>query len=325
MVDEGWFKLTRAIGLDSNVWRYLVDANRVEDLYRASRKANVTIVAIPAVLYEAIRMPPSVTRDGIIKAICRRAWRRSMPEAYLEAEDVKAAIRRHRPEWLNNGADLRLWHALRADWAEGTWRRARTDATAFAAILGPADTNGLAVARAEAARLRDFLRTSRATLEAFKPDKLLQTPDHSEPGLDGSPFEAWRGDALNYWAEILLGPKRNASAEWIMPWLEPRIPSKHREAWLGFWLRDIDASEVPREWMRTMMIWAAATRKQSNGTPVDLQISSYLFDFDEFVTADRAFVDVLTKLKPYAPAVYATPHLVPGGPAAVDELLTIIG
>lgn len=74
-----------------------------------------------------------------------------------------------------------------------------------------------------------------------------------------------------------------------------------------------------------MMIWGTATRKQSSGTPVDLQISSYLFDFDEFVTADRTFVDVLTKLKPYAPAVYATPHLVPGGPAAVDELLKIIG
>ena len=86
--------------IDSNVSRYLVDAGVVEDLRRAARRSGVTIVASPAVLYEALRTSNADVRRRVVKAITRREWEWPMPEVYSECEAVVTEIRRVRPEWI---------------------------------------------------------------------------------------------------------------------------------------------------------------------------------------------------------------------------------
>jgi hypothetical protein len=59
------------------------------------------------------------------------------------------------------------------------------------------------------------------------------------------------------------------------------------------------------------------------GTPVDNQISTYLVDYDVFVTADRAFTECVELLRPYSPARLARTSVSPVGRAAVDHLLDL--
>ena len=308
--------MTRAIGLDSNVWRALVDSRRVDDLHKSAKRSHVEVVAIPAVLYEAVRMQPSSKRDRIVRAICRQAWRRSMPEAFLEAEDVRAAIEQHHPDWLDPAPNLRLWYLLRSDWEHGTWHRARADPTAFATTLGPEDRTRLEVARAEARRVANHVRESKLTLERFEPEVFSAFVSDAS-----GQFEAWRASAMNYWSDVLTGSTAHPSSQWLLPWLKTGIDWR---AWEAFWLHEVRPSEVPREWMRTNIYLAAATRRQSRGSPADWQIATYLFDFGEFVTADKTFVAVLQTLEPYAPKPFATPILLEGGADAAEQLLALL-
>jgi len=67
---------------DTNIWRYLVDADAVEDVRKAAKAAEVDIVACPAVLYECLRLPKPKLRDELAKASpdrhgCARCQRHS--------------------------------------------------------------------------------------------------------------------------------------------------------------------------------------------------------------------------------------------------------
>jgi hypothetical protein len=42
--------------VDTNVWRYLIDLDSLESVYRAAKRANGVILACPAVLYEMLRL-----------------------------------------------------------------------------------------------------------------------------------------------------------------------------------------------------------------------------------------------------------------------------
>src|SRR4051794_5348345 len=99
--------------MDTNVWNYIVDADGIETLRKASRASGVRIVACPAVAYECLRVPDPVVRKRRGKALAREEWSRLMPEAFSEAEDMLAEIRRLRPEWLLGAPDLRDWYRNR--------------------------------------------------------------------------------------------------------------------------------------------------------------------------------------------------------------------
>ncbi|MFE4227953.1 hypothetical protein ACFRJ8_08725 [Arthrobacter sp. NPDC056886] len=101
--------------LDSNVWRYIVDADAVETVRRAA-KSKVQLVACPAIVFEALRIDNTALRRKLAKAMTEGAWKRLMPEAFMETEELHQAIAKLRPEWLQPHPDMRLWRLLKSDW-----------------------------------------------------------------------------------------------------------------------------------------------------------------------------------------------------------------
>jgi predicted nucleic acid-binding protein len=57
--------------VDTNVWRYLIDLDALETIYRSAKGAHDLILACPAVLYEMLRLEDVSPRRRLIKAICR--------------------------------------------------------------------------------------------------------------------------------------------------------------------------------------------------------------------------------------------------------------
>ena len=116
--------------LDSNVWRYVANQNAGAALEECALRSYVQLVVAPALVFEARGLRDDPVRKEILKLLAQPAWTRLMPEAFLEAQEIKTAIRRLRPEWLIPNPDLTEVNALELDWRRnngGFWSRAHND------------------------------------------------------------------------------------------------------------------------------------------------------------------------------------------------------
>src|SRR5947208_1853907 len=102
--------------LDTNVWRYISDADGTASLLAQTRKSGVRILVAPSVAYESLRIPNDETRRRVMEVLTHKAWRRLMPEAYSECQELLQEIRRRRPEWLRNEPRMTDLRRLRYDW-----------------------------------------------------------------------------------------------------------------------------------------------------------------------------------------------------------------
>lgn len=314
--------------LDSNVWRYMVDEYAVEVVLKAAKSHGVDIVACPAVAYEALRVNDRDLRRRLVEAITRGSWMRPMPEAFQEAEALRSELARRRPEWINPSPDLRMWHHLRADWDGGAWwRRARHAPHREAALIDALGGEDLARAREEAQNRRGDARAGGLTYEGINIAEVRAVFETPVPGWDGTPFEPWRVHGMYVWWSHLTDPSLSAGstlAQWLAPWLLLDAVRRDWPSWLSFWLTETSSASLPHEWMRWATTWVQQTRKVTAGTPVDSQISSYLFETDCLVTSDGAFVQCLEKVRPHSPRPFATTLVLPGGNAAIPALESIV-
>jgi len=116
--------------LDTNIWRYIVDHDALGVIQQAARKSRHRIVIAPAVVYEALRTGDPGLRAAMVAAMTLPCWKRLMPEAFSESEEIKAEVERLRPDWLRRSNDLSMYRRLRYDWTRsrgGFWDRARYD------------------------------------------------------------------------------------------------------------------------------------------------------------------------------------------------------
>lgn len=308
--------------LDSNVWRYLVNADEVEKVRRAA-KSRVQIVACPAVAFEALRGSDTVVRRKLAKAMTEGAWTRLMPEAYTEAMELHQAIAKHRPEWLQSAPDLRQWNRLQSDWKHGWWQRARHDVAGEAERISM-DRGRLSAARAASAYLRQDAKDNGMTFE--KIDLNQQTEFQMQwDGWDGLPFDAWRAEGmLNWWEELF--PRRYSSPyfDWMAPFLKFDLIATQKAEWISFWTREVSETELPLQWIRWALNHVQRTRKTSPGTAVDNQIGVYMPECDVFVSADKVLVGCIDMIRDLSPVELARCRLISGGAPAVPELLDAI-
>ena len=59
----------RLVMLDTNVWRSVVELDRLGELRSLERSGSLRFVACPAVLYEVLRTPHSATRLRLLDAV----------------------------------------------------------------------------------------------------------------------------------------------------------------------------------------------------------------------------------------------------------------
>jgi hypothetical protein len=120
--------MKKRILLDSNVWRYFIDADELPQLLAAVRKSRHIVVMSPAVMYEAAKTGDAAMRKKLLSAMSLPLWKRLMPEAFHEAAEIRAEVHRVRPEWLKPRPNWALFNRVRYDWMRakgGTWDRVR--------------------------------------------------------------------------------------------------------------------------------------------------------------------------------------------------------
>jgi hypothetical protein len=248
-----------------------------------------------------------------------------MPEAFMEAEQLHGEIERLRPEWLVEKPDTREWHANCADWRNGFWWRARTQSEQVSKIISALDDGRLDRARDEAKVERAEAKELGHTADSLQLDDARAWFLHSTPGWDGEPFEAWRGSSMsNWWRTLIMGGSKTM-LDWLAPWLDLHRIRREHDSWVTFWTRECATERLPREWLRWAMSVVQTVKDWSPGAPVDNQISTYLVDYDFFVTADKVFAKCIDLIRPHAPVALAeVSFFSPKNGAAGDHMLGLL-
>jgi hypothetical protein len=309
--------------LDTNVWRRLSDAEAIEPLRMRAKASKVHILVAPAVVYEMLRTPGPELRARQVKAVTLRSWKRLMTESFEECRDVREAIRRHRPEWLRSRPDLASFYRSRANWAgaRGFWHRARHDTAGEAARLASLEGDEIRLARAQA-------QARRADLKSLHFDSMVLTgwtgrPIRPVPGWDGTDVDAWRLDSVQSWSRSLALGRQHPALDWLGPFVDLRRIAEERRSWNHLWLHEVDVKELPLEWMRWAVSVLQGVRKVTPGTPGDNQLSVYCYEADLLVSADKAFVEIINRVRQDAPAPVAEARLVRRGEDPLKRIVSM--
>ena len=311
-------KISRETGflLDTNVWRYVADDGAWPELLRIVHAGRVRVLVAPSVIYEALRTGNPVVRRQLTWVMSLSSWRRLMPEAFSESQELLSEIRRLRPGWLRPAPDKDMLVRQRYDWTRprgGFWDRVRNGHIAMS------ERGVLDRARDEAQQRRqEFQHASRS--EDVPLDMVRRRPLHWLPGWKGDDVEDWRWQAW-FSTTYALEQTGHPYIEWLDPEIDLTQVLLDETSWLQFWLYEVAPRAMPRFWLRWAFEFLQRFRRVTDGTPCDSQLATYLPEADVVVSADKAFIQIAGKCAPLAPCRLPTPVLVPAGSAGVDALV----
>lgn len=312
--------------LDTNIWRYLVDAQLDNKLFSVSNKSNIKICIAPSIVVETLRMSDAVMRRRIIELQTRECWDRLMPDAYLQCEDVKREMIRVHPEWQIKNKNINLFRKLRYDWVRakgGFWEKVRKNPEMIAQQYMRQDTSSLT-------KVREQLRDMRKTVSETG-IKLLNTKSLQDwKGSWRNPFngevieaDAWRVYAEGIWRNMLS--QESAFTQWLGCEIDIKFLLSYGSLdFIKFWQSEVHTQNVPREWIRAVIYGMQSERKVTDGNPTDSAISIHAMDVDLLFSADKNFISMLNWLKVEAPFKTAQGILVGAGNAGVEELLHLL-
>jgi hypothetical protein len=312
--------------LDSNVWRYVANQNAGGALEQCALKSDVQLVVVPALVFEARGLKDDPVRKAILKLLAHPAWTRLMPEAFLEAQEIKTTIRRFRPEWLIPRPNLTQVNALELDWRRedgGFWSRAHND------IAPPVTNESLRgereqdLARQESQEIRKRVLERKQVLGSISLREVYGVPPSALPGWQRNAIEYWRVPSL-YHIQTELAVYASPYREWLDSEIDVAAIAASPESLTKLWYYEITPNDAPRQWVRGAFELLQAFHKVTSGNPADSQLSAHLVDVDVLVSADQNFVRFAEKSRADAPFTLAQAHLVAGGEKAVSELLALV-
>jgi hypothetical protein len=114
-------------------------------------------------------------------------------------------------------------------------------------------------------------------------------------GTDPEVF--WRVDSLQVWYNAIedKDPASRDYADWLGTDLRPGC--FRDESYLSFWLREVASEAMPLNRLVGLVDFYQLQKKISHGNAADQLHAGYWLRSDLFVTADRAFHEVLTEVR----------------------------
>jgi hypothetical protein len=311
--------------LDTNIWRYVIDNDAQGHLLRLARDGLYDVQIAPAVVFETLRLEDLSLRKALMRLMTNPGFHRLMPEAYSESMEILREVERIRPDWLRDRPEIWLFKRLKKDWSRktvGFWVRCERSPQSQARYIAERQGGWLEAGKSQIQLTRKEM-FERGWKRNPPMDKTLITGfDVRVPGWRGDRVEAWRGARLSS-VTYALTRQGHPYRDWIAPFIELDDGLLQSAAWGEFWLYLIDKAAAPRQWMRWAHSFAQQFRKITPGSVVDMALSSYFFETDVVVTADKALIDILEECRPYAPRELPDGKLVPAGSRGVADLFRL--
>lgn len=312
--------------LDTNVWRYILDAESNDRVRQSAISAKVQIAMPPCILFEMFRLEDKDLRSRLLELATYQGWKRLMPEAFAEAMELQREIERLHPSWISKDADLSWTNQNYWDWRKkkgGFWDRVRTQPDQVAEYVNKSESEDIEKARNQRVAARRMSEEAGWVFHDLDLDRIVAY-EAGDPGEVREAFQPWRVAGKNVFESVLRGRKDHPYYDWIVPLLDLRQIMMERDDWDDFWLRKIDATHMPRWWISWAMEMYTATRKVNTGTAFDIQLATYLVEVDHVVTADKVFHSLVQACRKYAPIQMAESHLISAGNTGIEELVLLM-
>jgi hypothetical protein len=313
--------------LDTNIWRYIADAGAFSTLESTASYNGIELVVAPALVYEVSNFRDDSLRKKILKMIASPSMVRLMPEAYLEAEEIKKMVEKYRQDWLIQDPDYSEINRLIDDWKSiehGFWSRMADD-------ISPPVTNESQrgelehqLAQKESKEIRRRMSDKKSMLPKDLDLKNVYFPlPVGQQGFEREVVEYWRVPSLYHFQaefQIYASPYR----EWLDSFIDVSKVKAQSESLTELWYYQVSGYELPRQWVRGAFEYLQSFHKVTSGTPIDTQLSSHLIDVDVVMSADRNFIRFINQCRKDAPFSIAQEYLISGGADGVDEVFNYL-
>lgn len=308
--------------LDTNIWSYVADNNRVPDLLNAARKTRAKFLVAPGSVDEARLMPIPALRIRLLETMTNKAWKRLMPEVFFECAEIKEALLAARPQWENkkppiDNAYLRFrFEFLRSK--GGFWDLARIDAPLPETDESLRADHEHALAKQQVRDIRDRFkgRNQNAAIKTFG-DVTLEVADQIAGKREVQYWRVASAYNLEQELQVFASPYR----ELLDCFIDIDAMFADMDDFDQVWYDEVQPNQLKRQWLRAAMEYQQRWHKPTDGSPADSRLTAHLLDADYFVTADKNFANCLEKIHAEAPFETAKPLKVSGGNAGVEELL----
>lgn len=312
--------------IDTNLWSEVANQRAGDELAYAARAGKKQLLVAPTVIEELRGRPLPEARKASLQVATRCEWKRLMPDAYNESQELKAEILRLRPQWVRQSPSLKEVHRLRYDWVKrkgGYWDRARQD-------ISEPDTNEslrgeseLRLAREQSRSIRQRVHKSGAQGGNTPLQDVAYIPTEGTRGWTGKPVEYWRMPSLaiaRAELQIYASPYR----EWLDSEVDVLTMLYEEASMNRLWLHELDPSRVPRQWLRGAFEFLQAWSKVTDGNPADSAFAGYLVDADFVLSADQNFVRFAKRCHSEAPFLTARAQVTSSGATGVQDLIAFL-
>jgi len=309
---------------DTNIWRYIADSEAFNALVEAASSNGIELVVAPALVHEVRQLRNDILRKKILNIITSPILLRLMPEAYLEAEDIKKVIEKYRRGWLTQSPDRSECNLLIEDFKKiegGYWGNAENDISPPATDESQRGELEHELAQQESKEIRARINDSKSVLPASLDLKEVYFPLTVEDSESDRVFvEYWRAQSLYHFKaefKVYTSPYR----EWLDYFIDVSKIESQSDSLAELWYNEISSSELPRQWLRGAFEYLQCFHKITSGTPGDSQLSSHLIDVDVVMSADKNFIRFVKQCRKDAPFQIAQEYLISAGSIGVEEVM----
>jgi hypothetical protein len=284
---------------DTNVYSHIRSSGELSKARELLRSARWNLVASSHNLFEAFAAPEEIRREEL-RVLTKLANQfDEKPSAFRDASEVLAAVRKHRPTWLramgsHNRTRVFIREHVRRWWgAKAGHMPGGRDYAKYREVLEA----GIREARSLRSNLRavKLARETAYLRRTYGERSAIVHADVNNPQI------FWRLVAwLSYDGAIL---QRYSQTRDLSDYLLPRLKTTtiDPEDFFLFWMRDVEAVDVPRTMWEGLVAFGQSEAKGSHGDPADQSHSAFALDVDVFVTADRRFHNALITAQQHYP------------------------
>lgn len=281
--------------LDTNVYDYIAKHGEVGKLKEFFNRGSIDIEVSLNTICEVARIPDEKIRTRCFQTI----WflgsiYLKYPESYLEAMEITSEMIRCRPNWMYSKSTddskipifLNNYRLIMKSFKRNGYLQMNKSFDEYVSLSERA--------------IRLGNPNDKEVRHAFSKYKKLYVASN-DPEIQAllSPLTEmesfWRGRSSMAWKQALLGdPSMRDYKDWLFPYL--RKKAIEITEWESFWLSDLNPNNTPRTYIRGLTEYFQLKFSITHGNMADSNHSVNLIDNVLFLTCDKTFFKVLTRV-----------------------------